>query len=406
MSSNTQTRPQPVSTERCEQLLREILRIRSVVGEQTTAHKWVAARLRELGMTVHEYAVEGRTTPLVLGVLEGVADAPGVLFDAHYDTVAANPVDWKHDPWGGDVEDGTIFGRGAVDSKGDMVSMLAAIEALIKTGEPRRGPIYFMSDCDGEGGARGAVLMEDLGVRARVGTVFTGEATSNRTIEIAYPGISAWKITAIGRTAHATEPERGINSITKMAHLILAVDEGRLTLPTGTSRWFKPRVTINAIRNQAGPSFAIPERCDAVLSVLTGAGVQLTDIEAAIGAFLAEMAREDGEVRFEYKVLPMGAGRLWLRPGEVDPEHEGVRALAAAVHELRGEDPPIREFNGGWVVAAELMRTNDNGYGEPAVITYGPGDFEQAHAPDEHVRIADVAQAADVFALACQRLLS
>src|SRR5690349_17449478 len=184
-----------------------------------------------------------------------------------------------------------------------------------------------MSDCDGEDSFRGAAYMADLGVIERVGTVFSAEATSNRTVEIAYPGISTWKITAIGRTAHPTEPERGINAITKMAKLVDAVDRGRLELPAGDSPWFEPRVTTNAIRTLPGGGWAIPARCDVVLSVLTPPGATLDEVRDAIDAFLRTLEREDGEVRFERKILPMGAGRLWLRPGQVDPEHEGVRAL-------------------------------------------------------------------------------
>src|ERR1700754_1676143 len=229
-----------VAVARCEQLLREIVSIRSVVGEPTSAHHWVTARLRDLGMTVRHYAVEGRKVPLVLGVLEGDGDAPGVMFDAHFDTVHAVPGDWNDDPWGAEVVDGVLYGRGAVDSKGTHVAMLAGIEALVRSGAPRSGPIYFMSDSDGEDGFRGAVLMADLGVADRVGTIFSAEATSNKGIEIAYPGISTWKVTAIGRTAHPTEPERGINAVTKMAKLVEAVDLGRLETPPASCRWFDP----------------------------------------------------------------------------------------------------------------------------------------------------------------------
>jgi len=107
----------------------------------------------------------------------------------------------------------------------------------------------------------------------------------------------------------------------------------------------------------------------------------------------------------ESKLLPMGAGRLWLRPGEVDPEHEGVKALEAAVQEVTGEPAVVREFNGGWVDAAELMRPNARGFGEPAAITFGPGDFEQAHAVDEHIEISEVAKAAEIYARAARALL-
>lgn len=404
MPTEQQSRPSDVSVERAEQLLKEIVGIRSVVGEDTTAHLWMARQLTEIGMTVETYPVEGRKVPLVLGVIEGEGDGPGVLFDAHFDTVHAVPADWSHDPWDPYVEDGVLYGRGAVDSKGTLVSMLMAAKAVVDSGRPRSGPIYFMSDSDGEDGFRGATLMADLGVIERVGTIWSAEATSNKRVEIAYPGISTWKITAVGRTAHPTEPERGINAVTKMAKLVEAVDQGRLELPKGDSQWFEPRVTTNAIRTRPGGGWAIPARCDAVLSILSPAGAPLGEVRDAIDAFLRMLEREDGEVRFERKILPMGAGRLWLRPGEVDPEHASVKALEAAVREAGGE-PVVGKFNGGWVDAVELMRPDGNGFSRPAAITFGPGDFELAHTVDEHIPVAEVAEAAEIYTNATLRLL-
>jgi acetylornithine deacetylase/succinyl-diaminopimelate desuccinylase-like protein len=404
MSTQQQTRIS-VDVARCEQLLSEIVRIRSVVGEPTTAHLWVSSRLRQLGMTVEHYAVEGRKAPLVLGVLEGEGSGPGVLFDAHFDTVHAVPEDWEHDPWGAAVVDGVLYGRGAVDSKGAHVAMLAGLEQVIASGRRRSGPIYFMSDSDGEDGFRGAVLMADLGVTPRVGTIFSAEATSNTGIEIAYPGISTWKVTAVGRTAHPTEPERGINAITKMAKLVDAVDRGRLQTPRGTSTWFEPRVTVQAIRTLPGGGWTIPGRCDAVVSILSPAGTALSQVRDSISSFLRTLEQEDGEVRYEFKVLPMGAGRLWLRPGESDREAPGVKAMEQAVADVRAISGEVRKFNGGWVDAVELMRPASDGYDSPAVITFGPGDFEQAHAVDEHITLVDVAEAAEIYAIATLALL-
>ena len=216
-----------------------------------------------------------------------------------------------------------------------------------------------MSDCDGEDSFRGSTLMTDLGVIERVGTVYSAEATSNRAVEIAYPGISTWKITAIGRTAHPTEPERGINAIAKMARLVLAVEEGRLKLPSGDSRWFEPRVTTNAIRTLPGGGWAIPGRCDAVLSVLSPPGTTLAGVRGAIESLLRELEADDGEARFESKILPMGAGRLWLRPGEVDPEHEGVKALEAAVREVTGRRRSYASSTaGGWMPRSSCALTS------------------------------------------------
>jgi len=396
-----------VSPGRCEELLSQFVSIRSVVGEKTTAHLWLSDRLRELGMTVEHYAVEGQPMPLVLGVLEGEDDTrPGVMFDGHYDTVGAVAADWSGDPFKARVQNGVLYGRGAVDSKGSDVAMLTAIEALVRSGDPRHGPIYYMSDSDGEIGFRGATLMADLGVTERLGTLFSAEATSCRGIDIAYPGISTWKITAIGRTAHPTEPEHGINAITKMAKLVTAVDAGRISLPRGDSQWFEPRVTTNAIRTQPGGGWAIPARCDAVLSILSPSGTRLRDIGDALDAFLRQLEQEDGEVRFERKLLPMGGGRLWLRPGECDPAAPGVQALRQAIAEVTGDAGEVRKFNGGWVDGAELMRPDGNGFGAPAAITFGPGEFEQAHSVDEHIEIQEVARAAEIYALATRNLLA
>ena len=407
MSTPETTAPLNVTVERCEQLLSEIVSIRSVVGEPTTAHLWVSARLRELGMTVEHYAVEGRKAPLVLGVLEGDGDGPGVLFDGHYDTVWADPQDWTSDPFKARIVDGVLYGRGAVDSKGSMAAMLAALEAIVASGERRSGPLFYMSDSDGEDGFRGATLMRDLGVIDRIATVWSAEATSNRSVEIAYPGISTWKITAIGRTAHPTEPEKGINAIVKMADLVHAIDEGRLKLPAGDSQWFVPRVTTNAIRTLPGGGWAIPARCDAVLSILSPSGTTLNEVRDAIAAFLEELRAEDTEVRFEFKVLPMGAGRLWLRPGEVDPEHVGVKAITRAIAGVSGETAVIKEFNGGWVDGAELMSTGPGRVRVPRRRSpSAPGDFELAHTVDEHIELAEVAQAAEIYARATLELLA
>ena len=391
-----------ITEERCADLLTELIRQRSVVGEETTAHSWMADRLRDAGMRVEEYTVENTPAPLVLGELAGGGDRPGVLFDGHFDTVFAVPDDWTRAPFGAEREGDLIFGRGAVDSKGSVAAMLAALEAIAASGTELSGPLFFMSDSDGERAFRGAAVMSDLKVAARIGTIFSAEATSNERIEIAYPGISTWKITAIGRTAHPTEPERGVNAVAKMAKLVQAVEDGRLVLRRGTSPWFEPRVTTNAIRTQPGGGWSIPATCDAVLSILSPIGVDLTDVRDDIDAFLRALEAEDGDVRFERKLIPMGGGRLWLRPAEAAPDHPGVIALQAAVRALTGRDPKIGPFNGGWVDGAELMGPA----GSPACLVFGPGDFERAHTVDESISVREVAEAARIYAHATLELLS
>lgn len=395
-----------ITEERCAELLTQLIRQRSVTGEKTTAHQWMSQRLADAGLRIDHYTVEDLPAPMVIGTLEGDGDRPGVLFDGHFDTVFAVPDDWSRDPWGAQREGDLIYGRGAVDSKGTVAAMLAAIEAVTKSGAKLKGPLYYMSDSDGERAFRGAALLQDLGIAERCGTVFSAEATSNERIEIAYPGISTWKITVIGRTAHPTEPEKGINAISKAALLVAAIDAGKLVFRKGTSQWFSPRVTVNAIRTLPGGGWSIPARCDCVLSVLSPNGVTLTEVAEDIDAFLRTLEQEDGDARFERKLIPMGGGRLWLRPAEADPAHPGIAALRNATKAVTGADAKVQHFNGGWVDGAELMRAGADGYGSPACLTFGPGDFELAHTVDEHISVKEVAAAARIFARATLELLT
>lgn len=192
-----------------------------------------------------------------------------------------------------------------------------------------------------------------------------------------------------------------MNAVTKMASLVQAVADGRLALRQGTSEWFTPRVTTNAIRTRPGGGWSIPATCDVVLSVLSPIGVSLTDVREDIDAFLRTLEQEDGEVRFERKLIPMGGGRLWLRPAEASTDDPGVLALQSAIEAVTGSSATVRQFNGGWVDGAELMRD-----GSPACIVFGPGDFELAHAVDEHISVKEVAQAARVYARAVLELLA
>src|SRR5258706_13013804 len=116
-----------ISEERCAELLTQLIRERSVVGEETTAHRWMADRLREAGMRVEEYTVENTPAPLVLGELGG-GDRPGVLFDGHFDTVFAVPGDWTRSPWGAEREGDLIFGGGPVARKAPVATIPAPLE--------------------------------------------------------------------------------------------------------------------------------------------------------------------------------------------------------------------------------------------------------------------------------------
>ena len=143
MSTEEQTRIS-VEVGRCEQLLTEMVRIKSVVGEPTTApplgHRAPARARHDASSTTPSRAARPRSCSAC-----SRATATGPASSSTPTTTPSTrvPADWSHDPWGADVEDGVLYGRGAVDSKGTHVAMLAALEQVVASGRSRSGPIYL-----------------------------------------------------------------------------------------------------------------------------------------------------------------------------------------------------------------------------------------------------------------------
>src|SRR5689334_11747114 len=141
------------------QLLQELLRFDTVnpPGNERPAQEHLAVRLRDAGFEVE---LLGRTPerPNLVARLRGRADGPTLCLLSHVDTVYATAGDWEHDPWSGDLADGCIWGRGALDMKSQTAAEVAAAIDLAGAGwRPAAGDLLVVVLVDEEtGGAEGA----------------------------------------------------------------------------------------------------------------------------------------------------------------------------------------------------------------------------------------------------------
>jgi acetylornithine deacetylase/succinyl-diaminopimelate desuccinylase-like protein len=328
------------------------------------------------------------------------------MFDAHHDTDPVNNSSaWTTDPFGGEVRDGYIYGRGAVDSKGPDAAMLAACEAVVRSSAPLRGRIIFASPSDGELAMRGGDLLVDAGYADRIDAIYSAECTSLKTVDIAYPGISVWKIAVRGRAAHPTKPEEGINAIEKMAYVISEIRR-QLKFRHEQWKWMEPRVTVNAVRNQPR-GWEVPDHCDLIINVLSVPGMTPESMRDDIEAFLAQLRQQEPELNAEVKLIPRGF-YVWRRPAEVPEDHPAVRALVDSTEKVTGTRPAISPFMGGYVpgAATSTVANRNSRCPEPPCITFGPGDFSLAHSADERIEIKELHDGAIIFAQALHRLLS
>jgi acetylornithine deacetylase/succinyl-diaminopimelate desuccinylase-like protein len=170
---------------------------------------------------------------------ERVADGPTLCWLGHVDTVLADPGEWTHGPWSGDIADGCLWGRGALDMKSQVAAEVAAAVSLARSGwRPARGELLIVAVVDEEtGGALGAEWITrehpekvrcDLLVNEGGGAVFEyGGPPARRRYGVccAEKGVFRFTLTTEGVAAHASMPKMGDNALLKMAPLLQRLAE-------------------------------------------------------------------------------------------------------------------------------------------------------------------------------------
>jgi succinyl-diaminopimelate desuccinylase len=205
-------------------LTRDLVRIPSVVrpGDPAATEAAVAAHverwLRAEGFVVEVHEVApGR--PNVLGWI-GDAAGPTLLLEGHTDVVTeGDPREWRHPPFGGDVVEGRLYGRGSADMKSGLAAAMVAAAAIKRSGAPLGGRLLVGALVDEEGDMLGArhLCTTDLG-RALSAAIICEPEQNELCLE--QRGVGWARITVRGRMAHGAMPEAGINPITALGALL------------------------------------------------------------------------------------------------------------------------------------------------------------------------------------------
>src|SRR3954451_7283428 len=144
------------------EVLARLIRFRTVnpPGDERACQEWLAGYLRDAGLEVE---LDGSTPerPNLVARLGGAEPGPALGYLSHVDTVLADPDDWARDPWGGEVHDGFLWGRGAIDMKSQTAAEAVAAATLAREGwRPAPGALKVISGVDEEvGGAEGAIWL-------------------------------------------------------------------------------------------------------------------------------------------------------------------------------------------------------------------------------------------------------
>ncbi len=374
-------------------LTRSLIRLPSPAGGEGAVAARVAKTMRGCGYEDVRVDAWGSVIGLRRGLHRGGQAGPTLLFDGHMDVVDPGPEAWAHDPYGAEVSEGRLWGRGAADTKGSLAAMICAGAALPL--EDLAGTLVVAATVCEEnltGAALGHVLdacPADL--------VITGEPTGLR-LGVAQKGRATLRLHAAGRSSHTSQPELGDNAATKM---IEAVGRLRaLSLPSDPE--LGPGVLeLVELRSEPFPNQTlVPSGCHARFVARTMPGETAAAFLGRITAGLGDLAGVTCALDTLRQTCYTGAvlEAVDFLPGwRCSPDDPWRDALLAA---LAAAGLPAATY-------AAPCGTNASasaGRHVPSFI-YGPGTLAQAHIADEWVAITDLhAAQAGYTALARQML--
>jgi acetylornithine deacetylase/succinyl-diaminopimelate desuccinylase-like protein len=254
-----------------EDLLGRLIRFNTVnpPGDEREAQEYLQSHLGDAGFECELLGALPQR-PNLLARLRGAAPGPTLCYLGHVDTVLANPAEWRHDPWSGEVIDGFLWGRGAIDMKSQVAAEIVAAASLARAGwRPARGELLIVAVVDEEtGGELGAQWLTanhpdkvrcDLLLNEGAGEAFDYLGRRRYGVCCAEKGVFRFAVTTDGTAAHASLPTLGDNALLKMA----------------------PLLTRFAGRR---PSYSVCSECEAFLAAL---GEDPADPAAALGRMRA-----------------------------------------------------------------------------------------------------------------------
>ncbi len=374
-------------------LLSDLVRIDTVnpPGDVRAAFKICEATLAGAGFVCRSVDIDPAKPNLIAEI--GV-DGPVLCFNAHLDTVPVGErSDWVHDPFGAEIADGRIYGRGAGDDKASVVAQVIAGLALARSRVPFKGRLVITEVADEEiGGEAGAIqLFEQGGIKPD--WVIVGEQTLGRVC-IGEKGGAACRIHVRGRGAHASMPWLGANAVEAMAEIVVALKRDLFPrLAERTHPLFHPSTGAVTTISGGVKENIIPESCTAYIDrrLVPGEDPEecRIEIDQIVQATISAMPGITADVVFD--------GEAWAASA-TDVDSPVVQAMVQANKTL-GFDPELAGFSA----------MSDGRYftarGFPTIV-YGPGDIKIAHIADEWVGIDEVVSAARAYALAAVILLA
>jgi acetylornithine deacetylase len=370
-------------------ILQDLVRIPSVNPGLSPGGAGEAAMAAHIGSLMRGWGLEvaerefapGRFN--AVGILRGTGGGRTLLFNGHMDTVG---VEGMAEPFAGRIGDGRLYGRGAIDMKGALAATLAATEAVVRRGRPRRGDVVFTYVGDEEHLSLGTeAVVADIhdGCLPRPDGAINTEATGVM-LGIGHKGYAWIEIETAGAAAHGSRPDLGVDAIVHMGRVLQEIAAWQESLASGPRHPLLGTGSVHASLIRGGREWSTyPESCRLSLERRTVPPETAEDVCREVAALLERAAGTDGGFAATRRLA------FIRNPWQADLQSDVVLALGESMQAVTGE--PVRTMTQtAWLDASLLSEA-----GIPTAVL-GPAG-EGLHALEEWVDVGSLGACAAIY---------
>ena len=344
-------------------------------GDTRIVAQVLAEALEPAGFRLSWRETPGKGVNLV-AVLQGEGGSPPLCFTGHMDTVPLGELPWTVDPFGGEIRDGKLYGRGASDMKSGLAAIAAAGIDLSSVAR-RASDVVLIFTAGEETGCEGAKDLAESGLLpSGAGALVVGEPTDCRPL-LGHKGALWLRADFFGRGAHGSMPEAGDNAVYKAARAALALENFLATYPSHPQLG-NPTVNVGTIGG-GGKVNMVPDAAFLEIDLRTIPGLDHHNLENSVQEVLGPAARLTSMIDVPSVLTPQD-----------DP---WIASVLDVLKRLRGSAQTpgtVSYFTDASILYSAL--------GSPPTLIYGPGVARQAHQTDEYCHVQAIIEAREAYA--------
>jgi acetylornithine deacetylase len=367
------------------QTLKDLVRINSINPSISANGKgeaeigtYVADALSTLGLTVSTQKIDTDRVNVV-GVLNGNGNGRSLLLNAHMDTVGVKGM--VIDPFGAEIRDGHLYGRGALDMKGSLAAMLGAAKALVDSGVELAGDLLVTAVADEEYASLGT---EHLVQQVTADAAIVTEPT-DMTLCRAHRGFIWYDVETFGRAAHGSRYQEGIDANMRMGRFLAQLDKLEQELRHRPAHPLTGPPSLHAARIQGGSEVSIyADHCLLQIERRTIPGETEAQATAKLQEIADRLAVQDST--FKAKITPT----FKREPFEIDTDATIVKVLEQAYATRLGHKP-AHSGQTFWTDAALLVEAGME------TVLMGPSGYG-LHSAEEWVDLQSLVELAYILA--------